>query len=172
VLVSESSPQSTPAALVPVGIALGSNIGNRAAELEAGFAFLQTLATEPIRRSSIIETAPVDCPPDSSAFLNAVAEIVIDSARLAPRDLLAQLQDFERQRGRTPGHPRNSPRPLDLDLLYYGGVVLKEPDLVVPHPRLATRDFVLKPLAELQPNLVLPGQTRTVRELLAAGAGR
>ena len=153
-----------------MGVALGSNLGNRAAELEAGFAFLQTLSTAPIRRSSIIETAPVECPPGSAPFLNAVAELAVDPAHLTPRGLLTCLLAFEKQRGRPVERQPNSSRPLDLDVLYFGDVVLRERDMVIPHPRLASRRFVLQPLAELRPELVLPGQTRTVRELLAAGA--
>ncbi len=154
--------------LTPVGIALGSNLGNRAAELEAGFQFLQILSAQPIRRSSIIETAPVDCPPGSAPFLNAVAELQVEPAGLSPHELLARLQGFEAQRGRAAEHERNAPRPLDLDILYYGTVALEEGGLILPHPRLARRAFVLQPLAELEPDLVLPGQTRTIRELLAA----
>ncbi len=158
--------------LTPVGVALGSNLGNRAAELDAGFAFLQSLSAQPIRRSSILETEPVDCPPGSAPFLNAVAELQVKRTELPPRDLLARLQVFEQARGRSREHARNAPRPLDLDILYYGDQILCEHDLVIPHPRVATRRFVLQPLAELRPDLVLPGQTRTVRELLAAGMER
>jgi 2-amino-4-hydroxy-6-hydroxymethyldihydropteridine diphosphokinase len=163
---------SSSVRLIPVGIALGSNLGDRAAEIEAGFAFLQTLSAAAIRRSSVIETEPMDCPPGSASFLNAVAEIQVDPAQLSPHDLLARLQAFETQRGRPPEHGRNSPRPLDLDILYYGDWVLETPELTLPHPRLAERLFVLRPLAELRPELVLPGGNRTVRELLATGARR
>jgi 2-amino-4-hydroxy-6-hydroxymethyldihydropteridine diphosphokinase len=163
---------SSSATLIPVGIALGSNLGDRTAEIAAGFAFLQTLSDGDSRRSSVIETDPVDCPPGSSSFLNAVAEIQVDPARLRPHDLLARLQAFEIQRGRPRQHGRNTPRPLDLDILYYGGQVLETPELMLPHPRIAGRPFVLQPLAELRPDLLLPGQSRTVRELLATGAGR
>jgi len=155
---------------IPVGIALGSNLGDRAAEIEAGFAFLQTLSAAAISRSSIIETAPVDCPPGSAAFLNAVAEIEVDPAHLPPSALLVRLQAFETRRGRPREHGRNTPRPLDLDLLYYGDRVLETAELTLPHPRIAARPFVLQPLAELRPMLVLPGQVRTVRDLLATGA--
>jgi 2-amino-4-hydroxy-6-hydroxymethyldihydropteridine diphosphokinase len=152
--------------LIPVGIALGSNQGDRAAEIEAGFAFLQTLAaTGEILRSTVIETAPVDCPPGSASFLNAVAEIEIDPAVLPPEQLLELLQQFEIARGRPPVHERNSTRPLDLDILYYGDRVVVLPELTIPHSRLAERRFVLEPLAQLRPGLVLPGQTQSVREL-------
>ncbi len=156
--------------LIPVGIALGSNLGDRAVEIAAGFSFLQTLSASAIRRSTIIETAPVDCPPGSAPFLNAVAEIQIDPSRLSATALHARLKRFERERGRPPEHARNAPRPLDLDLLYFGDLVLDTPELTLPHPRAAQRPFVLGPLAELRPDLRLPGQTRTVYELLHDGA--
>jgi 2-amino-4-hydroxy-6-hydroxymethyldihydropteridine diphosphokinase len=154
----------------PVGIALGSNLGDRAAELETGFSFLQSLSVDgEIRRSTIIETAPIDCPPDSAPYLNAVAEIQVDSPKWPPEKLLASLQAFEQHRGRAPEHARNSPRPLDLDILYYGDRIVRTASLVIPHPRLAERRFVLEPLAQLRPDLVLPGQTQSVRELLGTG---
>jgi len=154
----------------PVGIALGSNLGNRTAELEAAFAFLQHLAADDeILRSTIIETAPVDCPPGSAPFLNAVAEIQVDPGNLPPEVLLGKLQAFEQQRGRATERERNAPRPLDLDILYYGDCVLRTATLVIPHPRLTERRFVLEPLAQIRPELVLPGQTRSVRELLVTG---
>jgi 2-amino-4-hydroxy-6-hydroxymethyldihydropteridine diphosphokinase len=153
--------------LTPVGIALGSNLGDRAAELETGFSFLQSLSIDgEIRRSTVIETAPVDCPPGSAPFLNAVAEIQVDSHHWPPEKLLANLQAFEEHRGRAAQHERNSPRPLDLDILYYGERVLHTAALIIPHPRLTERRFVLEPLAQLRPDLVLPGQARSVRELL------
>jgi 2-amino-4-hydroxy-6-hydroxymethyldihydropteridine diphosphokinase len=156
----------------PVGIALGSNLGDRAAELEAGFTFLRTLAADGrVDHSTLIETAPVDCPPGSPAFLNAVAEIQVDLGALPPAELLRRLQAFEIDRGRPRQHARNSSRPLDLDILYYGDRTVRTPQLTIPHPHLVERRFVLEPLAELRPDLVLPGQARSVREILAAGVG-
>jgi 2-amino-4-hydroxy-6-hydroxymethyldihydropteridine diphosphokinase len=160
-----------PSISTPAGIALGSNLGDRAAELEAGFGFIRTLAANgEVFRSPVIETAPVDCPPGSPAFLNAVAEIQVDPAELPPEELLSRLQAFEGERGRPRQHTRNSARPLDLDILYYGNRVVRTPGLTIPHPRLTERLFVLEPLARLRPDLVLPGQTRSMREILAAGA--
>jgi 2-amino-4-hydroxy-6-hydroxymethyldihydropteridine diphosphokinase len=151
---------------VLVGIALGSNLGNRAAELDAGIVFLRILAADHrIRESPRFETAPVDCPPGSPPFLNSVAEIVVDSVMLAPLNLLAFIQDFEMERGRAPFHDVNSPRPLDLDIIYYGTEHFDQMGLVIPHPRAHLRRFVMEPLAHLRPDLVLPGQTKTVREL-------
>ena len=158
--------------LVPVGVALGSNQGNCHAELDAGVSFLRTLSGDGIvRESPRLETAPVDCPPGSEPFLNAVAEISVDSAALPPSRLLARLQEFERERGRPAEHERNSPRPLDLDILYYGNLVLRTSELTIPHPRAVSRLFVLEPLAVIRPDLVLPGQSQTVLQLLEAQEG-
>jgi 2-amino-4-hydroxy-6-hydroxymethyldihydropteridine diphosphokinase len=154
-------------ASVPVGIALGSNLGDRHGEIEAGLAFLAGLSLEGrIVASSFIETVPVDCAPGTPLFLNAVAEIQVDPEKLAPVDLLQRLQGFEISRGRPARHEHHAPRPLDLDIIYYGDLVLREPGLEIPHPRALQRRFVLAPLAEIRPNLILPGQTKTVAELL------
>jgi len=145
------------------GIALGSNLGNRAQHLQHGFAFLQSLSTAPILQSSVVETAPVDCPPNSGPFLNAVAQI--DTSGTA-RQLFEQLKAFERTEGRLAATLPNSPRPLDLDLLYFGAEIVEEGDLIVPHPRMTRRRFVLGPLAEIVPGLILPGKSRSIQQLL------
>ncbi len=156
-------------ALVTVGIALGSNLGDSREELEAGVDFLRLLAANRlVRESPRIRTLPVDCPPGSPPFLNAVVELELDPGEFPPRKLLQRLQDFERRRGRPDLRETNAPRPLDLDIVYYGSAVIQEPDLIIPHPRAAQRRFVLEPLSALRPNLVLPGQIQTVSELLAA----
>ncbi len=146
------------------GIALGSNLGDRAASMDAGFAFLRSLSQNGyLLQSSVIETDPVDCPPGSGAFFNAVAEIDYEGS---PLQLLGQLQNFEHTMGRQPNRAINAPRPLDLDILYFGDTKLNTPDLIIPHPRIAQREFVLKPLAEIYPDLILPGQTHSVQNLL------
>jgi 2-amino-4-hydroxy-6-hydroxymethyldihydropteridine diphosphokinase len=153
--------------IVPVGIALGSNLGNRATELDEGIAFLRLISMNGgVQESPRIETAPLDCPPGSPAFLNSVAEIEVDSVLLPPLHLLACLQEFEEERGRSPLREVNAPRPLDLDIIYYGIERIEQMGLVIPHPRAHQRRFVLEPLAHLRPDLVLPGQTKTVKELL------
>jgi len=153
--------------LVQVGIALGSNLGDRYSELNAGIAYLKTLSIiNEVRESSRINTAPVDCPPGSKDFLNSVAEIDVDSEKLPPRKLLELLQNFERSRGRAAQRDVNAPRPLDLDIIYYGDQVVREPFLIIPHPRAHQRRFVLEPLSRLRPELILPGQSKTVSELL------
>jgi len=152
---------------VLVGIALGSNLGDRSAELDAGIAFLRVLSTNhDVRESPRVETAPVDCPPGSPPFLNSVAEMEIDTVLLPPLNLLGCLQDFEMERGRSPLRDVNTPRPLDLDIIYYGVERIDQMGLVIPHPRAHLRRFVLEPLSHLRPDLVLPGQTKTVKELL------
>ncbi len=150
-----------------VGVALGSNLGDRAAALSAARLFLLSLHEAPGAAlfSALYETEPLDCPPGSPVFLNAAAEI---ESSLTPADLLANLQAAEREAGRPTARARNSPRHLDLDLLYCGDLVVGGPPLTLPHPRMLQRRFVLQPLAEIRPDLILPGQNQTVRDLLAA----
>ncbi len=151
---------------VPVGIALGSNLGDSAAELDAGIAFLRSLSMNgEVREAPRLLTEPVDCPPGSPPFLNTVAEIQLDPALLSPRELMQKLQAFEASRGRPSIREVNAPRPLDLDIIYYGDLVLNEPDLIIPHPRAHLRGFVMEPLSRLRPDLILPGQTKTVQTL-------
>ena len=149
------------------GIALGSNLGDRAAHLAAARRFLSSLHAGPgvPLCSALYETEPVDCTQGTAAFLNAVVEI---ETPLEPLDLLARLRDFETQQGRAVDRGRNAPRQLDLDLLYAGDNHMDTTALILPHPRMTARRFVLQPLAEIRPDLVLPGQDLTVAQLLAA----
>jgi 2-amino-4-hydroxy-6-hydroxymethyldihydropteridine diphosphokinase len=138
-------------------IGLGSNLGDREATIEAALAGLPGV----VGVSRLRETDPVgrvDQPP----FLNGVARL---ETELAPRELLDTLLALERGLGRE-RHERWGPRTIDLDLLLYGTEVVDEPGLTVPHPRLHERRFVLEPLAELDPALVVPGRGR-VDELLS-----
>ena len=149
------------------GIALGSNLGDRAEHIDAATRFIFSLHTGPDAplRSAVYETEPVDCAPGTAAFFNAVMEI---ESPLEPAALLARLREFENQQGRASERANNSPRVIDLDLLYLGDTRLESPELTLPHPRMTTRRFVLQPLADIRPDLVLPGQTLTVAQLLAA----
>ncbi len=149
-----------------VGIALGSNLGDRHAHLQQAVDSLRELATpgESFLVSRIYETDPVDCPPGSSTFLNAAIEI---DWTLTALDLLRNLQELEREAGRPSVRDVNSPRPLDLDILYFGDQIVDSLDLVIPHPRLTSRLFVLAPLADIIPARILPGQASTVAQLLA-----
>ena len=148
------------------GIALGSNIENRLANLREGCkrAALLHEAGPPIRVSSIYETTPVDCEPGTKPYLNAVMEINFSGPPVA---LLDQLLRIEREMGRPSKKPRNSPRGIDLDVLYVGNLVLNNSEIIIPHPRLSQRRFVLTPLAEIAPDLILPGHSRSVGALLA-----
>jgi 2-amino-4-hydroxy-6-hydroxymethyldihydropteridine diphosphokinase len=146
------------------GLALGSNLGDRASLLHAGLAALQESAPiTGLRVAPMYETAPVDCPPGSQSFVNSAA---VFFCALEPQDLLLVLQTIERRLGRPSEREVNAPRPLDLDILFVDDLVINTPGLIVPHPRMTQRAFVMQPLADLVPDLVLPGQTKTVAELL------
>ena len=130
--------------------------------MDRAFLFLDRLSPGHCLRSPVFETAPVDCPPGSGAFLNAAAEIEFAGTA---RELFSLLREYEWTEGAREGE-RNAPRALDLDLLYFGDAVIVEADLVVPHPRVKGRRFVLEPLAAIVPGLIFPGETHTVLELL------
>jgi 2-amino-4-hydroxy-6-hydroxymethyldihydropteridine diphosphokinase len=148
-------------------VALGSNLGDSAGQIRQAMALLQNLSVEPVLRSSLWQTTPVDCPPGSPLFLNAVVGLT-PFAEESPESLLAKLQSIEREFGRRPKQIHNEPRPLDLDLIAFGRQTRATNKLTLPHPRVHLRRFVLEPLSEIAPDLVLPGQVRTTRELLAA----
>ena len=109
---------------------------------------------------------PVDCPPGSPKFLNAVIAFIPQKSE-TPETLITKLQALEKVFGRQPKKILNEPRPLDLDLIAFGQEIRATPELTVPHPRAHERRFVLQPLSEIAPDLVLPGQTQTVAQLLA-----
>ena len=146
-------------------IALGSNLGDREGYIHIA---LQRIRAEPsvrtVAASSLYETAPVDCPPGSPPFLNAV---VLVETELSPEELLARLLTIERHLGRRRG-VKNSPRTIDLDLLFYDQQVRNTTELVLPHPHLDERAFVLIPLAEVAPDWRHPLRQQTAQELLAA----
>src|SRR5437899_1439252 len=130
-------------------IGLGSNLGHRQQHLDAAITALNRLpGIKDLRASAFWETAPVGGPPGQGHYLNAVVQI---RTTLSPRELLDALMTVEQQQGRVRGQERNAPRTLDLDLLLYGDEVINETDLVVPHPRMHERTFVLGPLAEIAP---------------------
>ena len=145
-------------------VGVGSNLGDRWANLAlAGRQLRATPRVAVLRASRVWDTAPIG--PPQGRYLNAVLEL---ETALTPAALLAALQDVERAAGRRRGPVRWQARTLDLDLLLAGEQVICTRDLVVPHPALVTRRFVLAPLAELAPDLTVPGTGRTVAALLAA----
>jgi len=151
---------------VRTGIALGSNLGDRLTHLRTGRDEVLRIpgVSEPLLCSRVYETEPVGSGPDAGAYLNAVVEVEFTGQAI---DLLEALQQIEAGHGRPSKRPRNAPRTLDLDILYVGNLVLSNEEVVIPHPRLHLRRFVLTPLADIRPELVLPGQERSISELLA-----
>jgi 2-amino-4-hydroxy-6-hydroxymethyldihydropteridine diphosphokinase len=150
-------------------LGLGSNVGDRTANLSDSVERLRsTDSVEVVRASSVYETEPVGEVPDQRDFHNAVVEL---RTTLDPHRLLAECKQIERELGRRPG-PRHGPRPIDVDVLLIGDATIEDERLVLPHPELTRRRFVLVPLLELDPELALPDGTRLADALAALDAGQ
>jgi 2-amino-4-hydroxy-6-hydroxymethyldihydropteridine diphosphokinase len=143
-----------------VYIALGSNIGDRLANLNSAIAALPPKVAT-LALSLVYETAPWGYT-DQPAFLN---QVIRAETRLLPPDLLIHLKSIETSLGRTPSF-RYGPRLIDLDILFYDDLILESPNLIIPHPRLHERAFMLVPLADLAPTLCHPILGKTVRQML------
>ena len=148
------------------GVALGSNLGDRMENLRAARKQIVDLAdvAPPILSSAIYETDPIGCEPGAGKFLNAVLEFDYEGD---PAELLAELGRIEESLGRARNHLPNLSRKIDIDLLYCGILKIDNQQLRLPHPHMHLRKFVLQPLAKIRSEMVLPNQTKTVRELLA-----
>ena len=148
-------------------VALGSNLGDSAGLVREAIEKLRTLSAEPLLVSSLWQSTPVDCPPGSPLFINAVAAFkpLTDET---PETLLAKLQALEKEFGRQPKKIVNEARPLDLDLITFGQEQCHTPTLQLPHPRASHRRFVLQPLAEILPGFQFPHSQASVEQLLAA----
>ena len=144
----------------PAYVGLGSNLDNPGRQIEVAFELLQEIPeTRLIARSSVYRSAPFGGV-EQPDFINTAAALL---TRLSAQDLLGEFQDIERARGRERGGVRWGPRVLDLDLLVFSDQVIEEPGLSVPHPGIAERNFVLLPLRDLAPDLVIPGLGRVAK---------
>lgn len=141
---------------------MGSNVGDRATHLAEAIRLLDLAPGVRVTRiATPLETDPVDCPPGAAPFLNSAAEL---RTELDPGALLRTLLEIERALGRVRS-VRNAPRPIDLDLLLFGNLILETDSLSLPHPRMHQRLFVLEPLTEIAPDAMHPVLRKTIRAL-------
>src|SRR3954466_8173026 len=147
------------------GIALGSNLGDRQRNIGLARDKIYEIqdGRPPFLSSGVSETEPIGCEPGAQKFVNVVLEVEYSGE---PHDLLGALRRIEQSLGRAPNHKQNASRTIDLDLLYFGDQIIDNSGLQLPHPRMHRRRFVLQPLADIRLDLVLPGQTKSVDQLL------
>jgi 2-amino-4-hydroxy-6-hydroxymethyldihydropteridine diphosphokinase len=145
-------------------LSFGSNLGDRVANIENGYAEIgnRSIGTV-LRKSRFYETEPIGCE-SPLKFVNSVAEVITD---LEPEDLLRELRQIEADAGRVRNIDKNSPRPIDIDILFYDFIVINSNEIVIPHREITKRMFVLRPLVDIKPDLLHPVVQRTVAEILA-----
>ncbi len=163
--------RSGPALIVRLAIGLGSNLGDRLSWLREGAEKVEHHLHEtgaPFLLSRIYKNNPVDCEPGTPFFYNAAIEL---ECSMPPMEVLHRVQSIEEECGRPAKHGFHTPRTLDLDLLYYGIHQLDTPGLILPHPRIHTRAFVLAPLSDISRTTPLPGFSATPAQLLAKISG-
>lgn len=141
---------------------LGSNVGDRLATLESACDYLADVFGE-LRLSQVYETEPVGCPAGSPSYLNACVEV---STNMPAEEVLQLCMRIEKELGRTRNGIYGAPRTCDIDIILYGDLQQQSPTLTLPHPRAHEREFVLRPLCDLDPQLTLPGHTHTVSQML------
>ena len=148
------------------GIGLGTNLGDRLQNLRRAAISIDKLhrSSFPLLISPVYLTQPVDCEDDARSFYNMTMELEFDSS---PLDMLSRLRKIETDLGRPAERLRNTSRIIDLDILYAGDLVIDNDSLTLPHPRLTQRRFVLQPLADIRPDLILPCQSNSTASLLA-----
>jgi 2-amino-4-hydroxy-6-hydroxymethyldihydropteridine diphosphokinase len=153
--------------LTPGYLGLGSNVGDRRAQLEAAVGELPSRGVQVLASSSVYETEPVGLVLDQREFYNACLRVETDHG---PEELLDACKAVERALGRQPGGVRHGPRPIDVDVLLLGDLQFASDRLTLPHPEVTSRRFVLVPLLELDPGLALPDGTRLADALEALDA--
>lgn len=152
--------------MATVYLGLGSNLGDRGQQLEKAVRTLEGIeSTKLISMSPVYETPPIGGPGRQARYYNAAVSI---TTRLSPSALLHHTQAIERKFGRLPVTDRQrwAPRPIDLDILFYDRMIVREPGLAIPHPRLASRWFVLKPLSDIAPDFIHPELNKSITRLL------
>jgi len=143
-------------------LSIGSNMGDRQANLDAAFSFLKGIG-EILKVSSIYKTAPVDMPPGSDNFYN---QVLILKSTVPPPGLLKEIKKFEKSMGRDITHSHKRSRIIDIDILLASDLILDEKNLVIPHREMHKRAFVLIPLLEISPTLLHPLLRKRVKDLV------
>lgn len=161
----ESVPMDDANHLIPVLIAIGANLGNPETKIHEAFQELEAMSLAGVKRSSIWKTSPVDCPAGSPDYFNAAASISTQWDT-DPESFIRKLLSLEAQLGRHRSGSHNESRVIDLDLICMGSTQHSSTHLHLPHPRAHLRRFVLAPLAEIEPQFIIPGHEQSVVQLL------